>query len=180
MEKPFDLLKHYNTLQTVDIETIKKYESILPEFLINEWKERGFSSYLNGLLITTNPEDYYEIMKGWASEPENCHVVMRTAFGSLYYFKEDEYHYISVIHNLSSNLKKRLDFIIKYILNNKESQKNILHKDIYDKVYKRLGAPNYNEVYAFVPAIAIGGDYNPDNVKKVKLKEHLAFLQQLI
>lgn len=160
-------------------DTIAKYTGILPDFLLEEWRERGFSHYMKGLLQTTNPEDYYDVLEGWVTEPQKCHVVLRTAFGSMYYLKDSEYHYISVVHNLFSHLQKRLDFIIRFSLCNKENQKGILYKDIYTKAFKRLGAPGSDEVYAFIPAIALGGNYSPDTIKLAKLKEHLSFLEQI-
>lgn len=180
MENPFDLIKYHATLKPAENSIIEKYEGIFPEFVINEWKERGFSSYMKGLLIATNPEDFYDVLENWVEDAKNCHVIMRTAFGSMYYVKDGKYSDISVIHNLSSHSKNSFDIIIDISLTNKGVQKNILQKNIYDKAFKRLGAPDYDEVYAFTPAIALGGDYNPDTIQKVKLKEHLAFLQQLI
>jgi hypothetical protein len=179
MENPFDLLKYKSTLKGVDEKTIKQFQNIFPEFVMEEWKERGFANYLGGLLQTTNPNDYYHIIEGWVAEPQKCHVILRTAFGSFYYLKDGEYYNINVVDNLKSHLQNNFRIIIKFSLSKKDSQKDILHKDIYDKAVKRLGIPNYDEVYAFVPAISFGGDYNPDNIQKVNLKSHLAFLEQL-
>jgi hypothetical protein len=178
MANPFDLLGYNQTLKQIDISTVEKYTGILPDFIISEWKERGFSSYLNGLLIATDPSDYYDLIDGWVEDSDKCHVVLRTAFGSFYYLKDGEYYDQEVINKISSHLQNRFDFIIKYTLADKNNQDSLLHKGIYDKVVKRLGPPDYDEVYAFVPAISMGGDYNPDNVQKVKLKEHLALLAQ--
>ena len=179
MENPFDLLKFKSTLKAADEATINQFKDTFPEFVITEWKARGFANYMGGLLQTTNPNDYYDIIDGWVDKPKDCHVIMRTAFGSFYYLRGEEYFDKDVIHSLSSNLRKRLDFIIEFSFCNKQDQKSILNKDIYDKAVKRLGVPAYDEVYSFVPAIPLGGDYNPDTVQKVNLKAHLAFLQQL-
>jgi len=180
MSNPFDLLKFNATLKNASSDVIKQFENIFPDFVIEEWKTRGFANYMNGLLITTNPNDYYDIIEDWVEEPQKCHVIMRTAFGSFYYLKGDTFYSKSVVHNLSSDLRKRFDLIIEFSLCNKGNQKNILYKEIYDKAVKRLGAPKYDEVFAFVPAIALGGNYNPDTIQKVQLKEHLSILAQLI
>ena len=180
MENHFDLLKFKSTLKVADEETINQFTNIFPDFVINEWKARGFANYMGGLLQTTNPNDYYDIIAGWVDEPKKCHVIMRTAFGSFYYLKDGEYYCRGVIHNLCTHLQNNFSFILKFSLNRKDNQKDILYKDIYDKAVNRLGVPAYDEVYSFVPAILLGGGYNPDNLQKVNLKAQLAFLQQLI
>ena len=120
------------------------------------------------------------VLEGWVENPEDCHVIMRTAFGSFYYLNNGEYYDRGVVHNLKSNLRSSFENVIEYSLTSKLTQKDILQKGIDDKAFKRLGAPAYDEVYAFVPAIALGGNYDDKTIQKMKLKEHLAFLQQLI
>jgi hypothetical protein len=181
METPFNLIKFSSTLRIVKQETIDQFKDIFPEFVIEEWNTRGLASYMDGLLITTDPNDFYDVVEDWGiPDPQNCHVLMRTAFGSFYYKYKDNYYDKSIVHNLPiGDLRKRFDFVLKFSLTDKDVLKDNLYKDIYDKAVKRLGPPLYDEVYAFVPAIALGGDYNPDTIQKVKLKEHLAFLSQL-
>lgn len=175
----FDVLNYKETLKPAPDNLIEQFKGVLPDFLLQEWQERGFASYLDGLLITTDPNDFYDVLEGWVDDPQNCHVVMRTAFGSFYYRHGENYYNRNIFHDLSSNLRKDLRLLIKFGLADKKTQNDALQKAIYTKAAKRLGPPAYDEVFAFVPAIALGGDYNPDNIKKVKLKEHLAFLVQL-
>ena len=180
MENVFDLLKFKATLKPADEKTIAQFKGILPDFLLQEWQQRGFASYANGLLITTNPNDFYDVMEDWDDEPQKCHLVMRIAFGGFYYLKNEEFHYRSVVHNLKpTGFGKDLEVIIEFGLTDKGTQRDMFFSNIYTKALKHLGEQAYDEVYAFVPAIALGGDYNPASVQKVKLKEHLAFLSQL-
>lgn len=178
MENVFDLLGYHATHKPVEPAIIEKYQDILPEFLINEWKERDFSGYMSGLLITTNPEDYYDVLEGWVENPKESHVIMRTAFGSFYYLINGECYYRSVIHDLLSHMGNDFEIIAEFTLTRKNTQKDILQKGIYDKAFKRLGSPAYEEVYAFIPAIAFGGNYDDKTIQKVKLKEHLQLLAQ--
>lgn len=85
MENLFDYIEYKSSISEVDEQTIQQFEGILPDELINEWKNRGFSYYLNGLLLTVNPTDYYEIIIGFneGKEKEKCHVVFRSVFGEI-------------------------------------------------------------------------------------------------
>lgn len=175
----FDLLEYKETLKPASESVIKQFKDVLPEFLVQEWQGRGFASYMGGLLMTTDPNDFYEVLEGWVDDPKNCHVIMRTAFGSFYYLKGDNYYGRNVFHNITSNHQKDFSLTIEFSLSRKDTQNESLQRPIYTKAAKRIGSPAYDEVFAFVPAIALGGDYNPDTIRKVKLKEHLAFLSQL-
>lgn len=180
MNSLFDLLVFDSTLKTANDDVIQKFTGIFPDFVLEEWKNRGFASYMGGLLRITNPEDYYEIMSDLVSDPENCHVIMVTAFGAIYFLKEGKYYSKNVMNNLTFELHEDFGLIIEFTFTTKGTQKNIFYKDIYDKVVKRLGKLEYDEMFGFFPAIALGGSYDAKNVQKVKLKEHLAFLSQLL
>ena len=176
MENPFDILKFKSTLKSADASTIKKFKGIMPEFVLKEWEQRGFANYMNGLFITTNPEDYYGMIDGWVKDPKNCHVLLRTAFGNFYYLKDGEFYYVDVIYNTVNNKRNDFEVIIEFSIDNKGNLDDIFFKDIYDKAEKKLGPPGYDEVYAFAPILSMGGNPDPKKVHKVKLKEHLAIL----
>jgi hypothetical protein len=54
-----------------------------------------------------------------------------------------------------------------------------LRKDLFDGAVTRLGAPNADEVYGFVPALAVGGVEEPAALERTKAQEHLSTLLQL-
>jgi len=56
---------------------------------------------------------------------------------------------------------------------------NALDRPTYRQARRRLGAPTRDEVYAYVPALALGGSEDVAILQKVKLREHLSFLAQL-
>lgn len=47
---------------TVNIEIIKKYQSYLPEALLELWREHGFGFYGNGLIQIIDPERYQDVL----------------------------------------------------------------------------------------------------------------------
>jgi hypothetical protein len=49
----------------------------------------------------------------------------------------------------------------------------------YRQALPRLGPPARDEVYAYVPTLALGGAEDASALQKVKLREHLSFLAQL-
>lgn len=60
----------------------------------------GKSSFSDDFLWTVLPDDYYDVLEGWGLEkkgvdPKKCHVFLRTFFGSLIYFHENDFYFLS-------------------------------------------------------------------------------------
>ncbi|RMU47703.1 hypothetical protein ALP27_05220 [Pseudomonas savastanoi pv. glycinea] len=56
------------------------------------------------------------------------------------------------------------------------------HNDLdsfFEPALKNLGQLQSDEMYGFVPALALGGPVELKNLQKVKTTEHLMFLSQL-
>ena len=53
-----------------------------------------------------------------------------------------------------------------------------LRKDLYDAAVDRLGRPGIDEIYAFVPALALGGAENPANLERSRADVALSLLLQ--
>jgi hypothetical protein len=51
--------------------------------------------------------------------------------------------------------------------------------DLFEEALKKLGPLKPDEMYGFVPAIALGGPGTLNTLQKVKTIEHLTFLSQL-
>src|SRR5262249_23314352 len=54
-----------------------------------------------------------------------------------------------------------------------------MYKGLYDGAVGRLGPPSFDEMYTFVPALAMGGAMEPDYLQRVPAAEGLAILFQL-
>ncbi|MBC1793499.1 DUF1851 domain-containing protein [Listeria booriae] len=49
----------------------------------------------------------------------------------------------------------------------------------YQEAAKKLGTPAYEECFGYVPILALGGPEKVENLKKVKLKEHILLFSAL-
>lgn len=175
----FDLLKHHKTVKNVDESTLQHFSGILPEILLEEWKKRGFSAYMKGLLQTVDPNEFYNVIGDWDSEPLKCHLIFISAFGDFYYLKDGIIFCQGVHQKLRTNLQNNLRLIIKFSFLKESYQENVLHATLYKEAVLKLGILEVDEIFAFFPAIALGGNYEIEYVRKVKMKEHLNFLSQL-
>ena len=70
------------------------YKNILPDQLLEYWKEEGWAAYANGLVWIVNPADYSDLVSLWLKdtpypEIDTYHVIARSAFGALYLWGEN-------------------------------------------------------------------------------------------
>ena len=184
--------------QPVDQETLNRYQGILPDRLLSYWKEFGFCGYGEGLFWLVNPADYEEILELWLKNTplwgrENYYVIARSAFGELYAWGDKsgndtlidpQYHTIYPVdmpkEPITKEQKERYFGI--YISGINKKIPDAYDKDdrlLFKKALKKLGTLAPDEMYAFVPALALGGVADLNHLQKVKLQEQLSILAQL-
>lgn len=84
----------------------------------------------------------------------------------------------------SEKLKERgeertVDLFFATMSKNSLDEKDVDEKLLFESACKKLGPLEFDEMYAFVPALALGGTNKLENLKKVKVIEHLNFLADL-
>ena len=82
-------------------------------------------------------------------------------------------------HGGLSTVTSDLDLFFSLLID-EDIRDRILRVALYDEAKERLGPPERDECYAFVPALALGGAETADSVQRVKIREHLGVLAQLV
>ena len=163
----------------VTSKSIEKYQGKLPDLLIEEWNEVGWCSYAEGLLWIVNPEDFQDVLKEWIINSESSYVFARTSFGDMIVWDGKRVNYISVLYKNIFNLSESLRVLFEVTLCDQNYLEDVLDIELHEKAIKKLGRLEYDECYAFEPALALGGSGDIETVQKAKLREHLYFLSQL-
>ncbi|QIQ72691.1 hypothetical protein HBB04_03091 [Pseudomonas coronafaciens] len=176
--------------QEVPTSSIDRYKNKLPNQLLEYWKDHGWSGYAQGIFWTVNPQDYEELLEQWLVgtdifEQDNYHVIARSAFGKLYVWGERQGSCLTINSYLarytprtSKFTGEKLDFGIKVFFSSKKPDESDLD-DLFRPALEKLGPLKSDEMYGFVPALALGGPMELKNLQKVKTIEHLTFLSQL-
>ena len=63
-------------------------------------------------------------------------------------------------------------------MDNKYVERHFKNKNFY-LTLENLGIPAYDECYGYVPLLSLGGAEKPENLQKVKLREHLDIMYQM-
>ncbi|QHF05530.1 DUF1851 domain-containing protein [Pseudomonas asturiensis] len=170
--------------------SIAHYKGKLPKRLLDYWSEYGWCGYASGIFWVVNPQPYEDILDQWLAGTEiygqdNYHVIARGAFGLLYVWGERKGHCLtisSLMGRFSSHTSNftgdKLDVEASVFFSCLEPEQNDLI-ELFRPAVETLGTLKSDEMYAFVPALALGGSMELKNLQKVKTIEHLEFLSQL-
>ena len=65
------------------------------------------------------------------------------------------------------------------LLCDRQALENSFFIDLYEQVSERLGVPQLDEIYAFIPAIGLGGGRSVSHIQKVRMDEEMLILSRL-
>ena len=186
-----------NSHRHVPETSIDKYRSILPDALLGYWREEGWCSYADGLFWIVNPEPYKAALDTWLqgsglAEIDNYHVIARDAFGSLYAWGERYQRKITVsclaggivalknqLHIPNPQPDRALGIFLGATSRESLDFEDGQGKPLFNRVLMKLGPVAEDEMYAFEPALCIGGKADLEHVVKLNMDVHLTFLEQL-
>ncbi|MDO4251282.1 MAG: DUF1851 domain-containing protein [Moraxella sp.] len=180
---------------------IKTYANFFPRPLWYIWEKIGFACLDNGGFWLVNPDDYADLLDEILKPTpfyahDDWYVFGRTAFGNLK---------VSGRHT-NSSLKIDMDYIrifpwIKddYQLSQKDYAISLTtfldtngmrdkktfdipdrkNNYLFDRCLASYGKLKEDEIYTFVPALALGGTNELKNIQRVNIFEHINFIRQL-
>jgi hypothetical protein len=154
-------------------------QKILGSDIIELYRKYGISSFGKGLIQTIHPIKSQHILEGWGVPWRECYPILKSSFGTIYFIYKTKLGYLVPIYKEIEFGEMEIDLVFDLVLADTIALNNACFKDIHDQVYPRLGIVDNDEIYAFVPALALGGERSAKNVEKVKMKEHFIFLSQL-
>lgn len=176
---------------------LRSFEDKLPARLLEYWLEYGFCGWGEGIFWTVNPANYSEILDLWLADTpfvgkDNYYVIGRSAFGRLFVWGETSGQSIKINPSYgmllpadaAENLVKRgpektVDLFFATNSKDDMEEEDMDGKPLFERAMAKLGPLDADEMYAFVPALVLGGAPKLENLQKVKVLEHLAFLAEL-
>jgi len=178
--------------------TIDRYRGKLPDQLLTYWEEHGWCGYADGLFWTVDPQEYEPVLEAWIGdtpfmEQDAYHIIGRSAFGKLIFWGEKTGESLLILpwDALAFPSNGSAEYIAKGHANEAVSWffAGLRRKDfdldddgqspLFAPALKKLGRLKPDEVYGFVPAVALSGAATLANLQKVKAVEHLVILAQL-
>ncbi len=184
--------------QEVPEAVVESWRGKLPDQLLAFWAREGWGGYQNGLFWIVDPQEYEHLVQYWLKDTplegiDEFHVIARSAFGSLFLCGEKTGRSVTIISEINSisavknalKHKSPLELnasISSFLVTQKPETIDIEDEDgkpLFQRAVEKLGVLREDEMYGFEPAIVAGGDVVVDNLRKVKLDQHLTILRQL-
>ena len=139
------------------------------------------NSYADGFFKFVAPQHFRHYCALWNLDPDACFPFLKTAFGHLILFHAGQYKALNPVHNDIDLLGEQgeIDFVMDVLLCDRSSLEGSFFIDIYEQVFPKLGPPKVNEIYAFVPALGLGGSRSAENVQKVSMEQQMLILSQI-
>lgn len=172
-------------LQKVNQSKIAEYSTRLPASILELWRDYGFGAYSDGLIRLINPEIYNETLYTWLGKKNDKRIpIAISAFGELFYYRdlgsgEADVSMLKVHDKLievcSWSLK---DFFNDYLCDY-EIIEAVLRHELFQKALQKHGPLKNDEIYSFVPALALGGAAEVEFIKKANARVHLDLLFQM-
>ncbi|MFC0677969.1 GAD-like domain-containing protein [Lysobacter korlensis] len=176
-------------------EVIQRNSSRLPAPLMAIWKSSGLCVHGGGLFWFVDPDEYAGLKDFWLvgsslGNPSQINVFGRTAFGDLYLWDESNGRVLKIF--CSSNrmmtsesragAAQHLNLAIESFLAMAEKaafdQEDEEGEFLFDRAVAALGPLAEQEMYAYQPALVLGGARHLASLVKLDLKVHLTLLRQ--
>ncbi|MEX5216319.1 MAG: T6SS immunity protein Tdi1 domain-containing protein [Nitrospiraceae bacterium] len=153
----------------------------MPVQLANLLARERAASYAGGFFRFIEPDLFRRYFAMWNMDPTHCVPFIKCAFGHLVFYHEEQYKALNPVHNCIDVLgeKSELDFVMDILLCDRQALENSFFIDLYEQVSERLGVPQLDEIYAFIPAIGLGGGRSVSHIQKVRMDEEMLILSRL-
>lgn len=174
------IFKDFVKYDSFDEDVILKYKGTLPDELIKVWERFGVGAFANNYLKVINPDDYLETLKKCYKRYEQAIPIFTTAMGDIIVWEKDKYVNLlnfrkGYVHVVSSGFEFFFDDLSDYNFMNDE-----LMWQPYPEAINKYGTPNFDECFGYTPLLGLGGSESVENLKKVKLKEHLLIITEFM
>lgn len=176
MEKIFNDFKVNSKVPT---EIIEKYSTLVPKEIIDIWEQYGFGTFMQGYLKSVNPEEFIEILQVSSQRYNESIVLFATGMADLVLWADGFVRLLNFRYGIHKTLLPNF-FHFFEMLEAEFFLNEYLNWQPYPEALKLYGELNYDECFGYTPLLGLGGEEKVENLKKVKLKEHILIITEFM
>ncbi|MGC6769545.1 T6SS immunity protein Tdi1 domain-containing protein [Enterococcus sp. LJL51] len=165
--------------QKASKEVIEKYQDRIPEEMLLFWKEYGFGTFLNGFIKSVNPDDFQELLIEGSQRFHDGIVLFATALGDLIIWEGNFVRIIRFRYGVTDTIMSGFKFFFED-LSDEDFREEDLRWAPYLEAIEINGVPKFEECFGYVPLLGLGGAEQVENLKIVKLREHIILITELM
>lgn len=158
----------------------QKYKTIVPDELTKIWEDYGFGRLIGGYLKIINPEDYQELLNETYFRGNISVPILTTAFGDIVTLEEGQY--IGMVKYKNGNFVMLAKSFKRFMQNLGDDYfiEKYFQVPQYIEAINKLGKLEQDECFGYVPLLGLGGSEKVDNLDKVKIREHIELIAQMV
>ncbi|MCP3139447.1 T6SS immunity protein Tdi1 domain-containing protein [Pyxidicoccus xibeiensis] len=139
------------------------------------------NSYADGFFQFVSADYCRPYFSLWGLDPAHCLGFLKCGFGHVVFYHEGQYKALNPVHNCIDEVGTEgdLEFVMDTLLCDREGLEASYFIDVYEAAFPRLGAPASSEMYAFVPALGLGGSRDATAVEKKPMRTEMAILARI-
>lgn len=174
------VLEDFKTYKEVEQDVISLYNNKIPKKILDIWNEYGFGSFMENYFKIINPNEYKELLEDSYFRGKESIPVMVTAFGDIITWEKNTYLGIVKYRKGTFDI---MEYGFEYFLDDimdDEYVEEFLDNSQYKEAIINNGELNFEECFGYVPLLGLGGSEKVENLKKVKIKEHIELITQMV
>lgn len=174
------MLDDFIKVMAMPQDIVEKYRTMVPDELIQIWQNQGIGTFLGGYLKIINPEEYRDLLDSTYFRGDLAVPIFVTAFGDIITFEENRYlRLVKYKDGVFEIILENFLFFLKF-LKDEDFQKDYFEIDLYKSALKQYGDLDYDYCFGFVTLLGLGGQKTVENIDKVKIKEHIYIISELV
>ena len=153
----------------------------LPTELKSLLSQVGTNIYADGFFTFVAPPTLDRFLELAGIVERDAHVFLKCGFGQMLFWHQQQYKVLNPVVNEVDVLGEagELDFVMDIVLCDRPGMENSFMLDVFEQSFPRLGPPGHDEIYAFVPALKLGGPRDAANVRRSRMDVEIPILLQL-
>jgi hypothetical protein len=171
--KGFRLDGCYREFRAVDEERLA---TRIPEVMLLILKKDGWSSYRKQALWLCDPDDWAVAARAWFPHGSRADVVVRTAFGDLFVLVDGTFFRV-MPHE--SSMRQGISSATYFFGFTLTRQGYVDSPARVQRARSVAGPLEWDQMYTYVPALALGGSEKTSKLELVKAREQLVILSQM-
>lgn len=177
------------TRQSVDDAFIVEYSNVASESLVALWREVGLGIFCNGLFRVINPAEYQDFVNQYYQREYNNEAIpfMVTAFGDLFvYIKNSQKQlgnhitFLNIRYGTFQIFTDNFNLLFNILLFKNDSLEFRYNLGLYPRIKEKLGVPQVDECFGYVPVLSAGGEETDEHIQIVKIYPYIDMAAQFI
>jgi hypothetical protein len=153
-------------------------EKGLPDFYLDYVQTNGLKQFKDGFWWFVDPFSLSEDLAPFTNSKETLPII-RNAFGCFITSVGGSYYHVNIHTKNFGLLGDELGLVFNFTLVDDYALRDMFFGQLFPEALHRLGMVEVDQIYMFVPALALGGEPKAENLQVGKMREHMHLLAEL-